>query len=81
MNGDGRVTGRDALNVINALDDSGDELSSTLDTDRDGKVDAGDAALVINRLAADVASVSHQRSSAEGKDQITNIDAVLTGLF
>jgi len=53
VNGDGQVTARDALNVINELSRRGGELasgSSRYDVNNDGVITALDALMVINRI-------------------------------
>ncbi len=81
VNGDGSVTARDALNVLNALqrgESNEDELAS-LDANGDGKVTAGDAIHVINRLADDSlisqisAAVSDSPREYEASDAVDRL--------
>ncbi len=81
VNRDGAVSARDAFNVINRLNRSGegeDEgVSWQLDTNRDGKVTARDALYVINRLAEDV--MRARPISADGEeDAMDAVDRLLT---
>ena len=79
VNGDGVLTGSDALRVINALEDSseGEAGSSQLDVNGDGKVTGSDALFVINRLAQDVWATSNGESSEDGDGDTDVIDQVL----
>jgi hypothetical protein len=61
VNGDGSITARDALNVMNAIDRVDGELGlSRFDANGDGRVTSADALFVINRLPEEPVISSEQ---------------------
>tara|TARA_R110002049_G_scaffold182485_1_gene350273 strand:- start:721 stop:16071 length:15351 start_codon:yes stop_codon:yes gene_type:complete len=88
VNGDGRVTANDALNVINRLSQPiasshEQDVWSRFDANQDGNVSAADALYVINRLAADANRqiALSQDDDDETYDRLFADDAFVQGLF
>lgn len=88
VNGDGLVTMRDALNVINEVDRDrvDDEIWSRFDANRDRKVSVADALYVINRMADDavvarVAATDGEDDALDSVDRLLSDGALVGGLF
>ena len=92
VNGDGSVTARDALNVLEAIHraESNDDELGSLDANRDGKVAVSDALYVINRLANDasireialtVSDSPREHEAIDAVDRLFSDQAFVEGLF
>ena len=84
VNGDGSVTIRDALDVVNEIVRGGE--GGQFDVNQDGRITAKDALVVINRLADDVAAANSSLADAKDEvmsavDELLKDHAFLNGLF
>ncbi len=84
VNGDRSLTMRDALDVINEIDQGGGR--EQFDVNQDGRITARDALVVINRLADDLAAANTGLADAEDDvlsavDELLRDNAFLNGLF